>query len=50
MTTSTLSSSSLGPRMSSTLHNRNKNVGSSLDSIGHSDNESLVTTDTEEYP
>lgn len=49
MTMSSLS----GPRMSSTLQRRGKSVAStlpSLDSTGHSDNESSLLTDSEEYP
>ncbi|XP_014203502.1 trafficking kinesin-binding protein milt isoform X2 [Copidosoma floridanum] len=52
MTTSTLSSGSLGPRMSTVMQARGKHVNSaypSLDSTGHSDSESLLT-DIEEYP
>ncbi|XP_011505955.1 PREDICTED: trafficking kinesin-binding protein milt isoform X2 [Ceratosolen solmsi marchali] len=53
MTTSTISSSSLGPRMSSTLQGRSKNARStfpSLDSTGHSDSEGSLLTDSEDYP
>ncbi|XP_008214417.1 trafficking kinesin-binding protein milt isoform X3 [Nasonia vitripennis] len=53
MTTSTLSSSSFGPRMSSTMQGRGRHVGStfpSLDSTGHSDSEGSLLTDSEDYP
>ena len=53
MTTSTLSSSSSGPRMSSILQAKSKNYNSSfpnLDSAGQSDSEGSLATDSEEYP
>ncbi|XP_043283316.1 trafficking kinesin-binding protein milt isoform X2 [Venturia canescens] len=52
MTTSTLSSSSMGPRVSSIPQQR-MHVPTgfpSLDSTGHSDSEGSLITDSEEYP
>ncbi|XP_051155855.1 trafficking kinesin-binding protein milt isoform X2 [Leptopilina boulardi] len=57
MTTSTLSSGSSGPRMSLGPQMRSRTRGMpgastflSLDSTGHSDSESSLITDSEEYP
>ncbi|XP_017893663.1 trafficking kinesin-binding protein milt isoform X1 [Ceratina calcarata] len=50
MTTSTLSSSSTGPRMSSKQTRALTSIFPSLESTGRSDSESSLLTDSEEYP
>lgn len=50
MTTSTLSSSSVGPRMSCGQIRPQASTFPSLDSSGHSENEGSLLIETEDYP